>query len=147
MAAALRAETPENAGYLGSEAIMPEDAGEAGAVETFEPVPRANPFEAAMRERLGFLESAVARMERGDGADAALREIGTFLLDLLTLVERDPGLELAADDLYEAAAILAGGPSIADARRWRLLKDAARRFRERLDAAHPGERARRLGLC
>ena len=150
MAAALRTETPENAGCFMGEtgAIVPEDAGEAGPGGTFAAAPfQANPFVVAMRERLGFLEGAVARMERGDGADAALREIGTFLLDLLTLVERDPGLELAADDLYEAAAILAGGPSIADARRWRLLRDAARRFRERLDAAHPGERARRLGLC
>jgi hypothetical protein len=130
-------------------AIMPEDRGEAGPDDPFAAaLSRANPFVVAMRERLGFLESAVARMAQGVGADAALREIGTFLLDLLTLVERDPGLELAADDLYEAAAILAGGPdpAMADARRWRLLKDAARRFRERLDAAHPGERARRLGL-
>jgi hypothetical protein len=152
MAAALRTETPESAGCLMSEtgAIMPGDTGEAGPGETFAAAPfQANPFEKATRERLGFLEGAVARMERGDGAEAALREIGTFLLDLLTLVERDPGLELAADDLYEAAAILASGPdpAIADARRWRLLKDAARRLRERLDAAHPGERARRLGLC
>jgi hypothetical protein len=150
MAAALRAEATENAGCLMGEPgiIVPGDIGEAGPVETSGAASfRTNPFEAAMRERLGFLEGAVARMEQGGGADAALREIGTFLLDLLTLVERDPGLELAADDLYEAAAILAAGPSIADARRWRLLRDAARRFRERLDAAHPGERARRLGLC
>jgi hypothetical protein len=149
MAAALRAETPENTGYPMGEpgAIVPREADEAGPEAFTAASFQANPFATAMRERLGFLESAVARMERGDGADAALREIGTFLLDLLTLVERDPGLELAADDLYEAAAVLAGGPSIADARRWRLLRDAARRFRERLDAAHPGERARRLGLC
>ena len=150
MAAALRTETPENARCPLSEpeGIMPGDEVATAPVEAFEPAPsQTNPFVAAMRERLGFLEGAVVRMEQGSGADAALREIGTFLLDLLTLVERDPGLELAADDLYEAAAILAGGPSIADARRWRLLRDAARRFRERLDAAHPGERARRLGLC
>ena len=114
MAAALRTETPENAGCLLSEpeVIMSGDEVGTASVETFEPVPsQTNPFVAAMRERLGFLEGAVARMEQGESTDAALREIGTFLLDLLTLVERDPGLELAADDLYEAAAILATAPS------------------------------------
>jgi hypothetical protein len=107
-------------------------------------------FEATKQERLGFVERAIARIAQGDGgADAALREIGAFLLDLLTLVERDPGLELAADDLYDAAVMLAResrDSAVADARRWRLIKDAARRFRERLDAAPPGDRARRLGL-
>jgi hypothetical protein len=142
MAAAMRAERSEDAGRF---------AGEPGPIDP-EDQPRTIPggaFEATKRERLGFVERAVARIAQGDGADAALREIGAFLLDLLTLVERDPGLELAADDLYDAAAMLAGesrDSAIADARRWRLIKDAARRFRERLDAARPGDRARRLGL-
>jgi hypothetical protein len=137
MAAAMRAEM-----FVGAPGVVaPVDQARASP---------ADPFEAMKQERLGFVERSVARIAQGDVADAALREIGAFLLDLLTLVERDPGLELAADDLYDAAAMLASGESrdsaIADARRWRLLKDAARRFRERLDAAHPSDRARRLGL-
>ncbi|HEX8168555.1 MAG TPA: hypothetical protein VF601_22570 [Beijerinckiaceae bacterium] len=140
MAAATRAEEFDDAGRFASEVAC--GPGEARAARSL--------FEATKRERLGFVERAVARIAQGDGADAALREVGAFVLDLLTLVERDPGLELAADDLYDAAALLADGAGrgsgMADARRWRLLKDAERRFRARLDAAHPNDRARRLGL-
>lgn len=112
---------------------------------------RRTPFEAAKQDRLGFVQGAIAQIARGEGAPAALREMSAFLLDLLTLVERDPALELAADDLYEAAAMLAAdrraGPNALDPRRWRLLKDAARRFRLRLDAACPSGEAQLLGFA
>lgn len=111
----------------------------------------SQPFEAAKRERLVFIERAVAGIARGDGAPAALRELSAFLLDLLSLVGRDPGLELAADDLHDAATMLAAerGPEAGarDPRRRRLLDDACRRFRERLDLAGPSGRAQLMGYC
>jgi hypothetical protein len=123
-------------------------AGEPEGPAPGEPVRAAfGPFEAMKRERLGFVERAALRIAQGDGADAALRELGAFLLDLLLLVERDPALELAADDLYEAAAMLVAGQGPGgriDARCRRLIGDAARRFRGRLDAAQPGDEAQGL---
>lgn len=125
-------------------------AGDAGADRAAAGRQRT-PFEAAKQDRLGFVQGAIAQIARGEGAQAALREMSAFLLDLLTLVERDPGLELAADDLYEAAAMLAAdrrpGPTALDPRRWRLLKDAARRFRARLDSACPSGAAQLSGFA
>lgn len=146
MAAAARAETfattdpfPAGCAAAGPEADSPA----AGA--------RRPSFEAAKQDRLGFVQGAIAQIARGEGAQAALREMSAFLLDLLTLVERDPGLELAADDLYEAAVMLAADrrsrPGALDPRLWRLLKDAARRFRMRLDAACPSGEAQLLGFA
>ncbi len=89
-------------------------------------------------EVLEFLACAIARIHHGEGAESALREVRSFLLDLLGLVERDPGIEVAANDLYEAAAALvsahASRSPAPDARRSRLLRDAARRLGIRLAA-------------
>ena len=62
----------------------------------------------------------------------------------------DPGVKMAADDLYESAAALVAarsvGPAGVDVRRWRLLKEANARLRTRLASAQPSEKARLLGL-
>ena len=59
------------------------------------------------------------------------------LLEIRALRARDPGIRMAAQDLYEAAAALViderAGPGVVDIRRWRLLKEADRRLRRRLD--------------
>ena len=61
--------------------------------------------------------------------------------DRITSVKRDPGLEVAVYDLYNAAAVIvASSPisaAVVDARPWRLLMDAARRIRARLNALVP----------
>ena len=63
----------------------------------------------------------------------------TSLLDMLALFDRDPGLEMAADDLYEAAVALASvrlsKTGSEDLRLRRILKDAARRFELRVGSA------------
>jgi len=107
-------------------------------------------FEAATHELLGLIEQAVARIEQGAGAEAALRDISATLLGLKAMIVHDPGIKMAADDLYESAAALVAarsvGPAGVDVRRWRLLKEADARLRIRLASAQPSEKARLLGL-
>ena len=101
-------------------------------------------------ELLGILGQAILRIKHGDRPDAALRELWAVLLELKVVVARDPGIRMAAEDLYEAAAALVAGQNTgserADVRRWRLLTDADARLRERLTAARPSGKARPVGL-
>jgi hypothetical protein len=103
------------------------------------PVPAGPPSLASLvGETLGFVEEAIARIEAGEGVEAALREMHAFILDILSLIRRDPGIATAADDLLRAAAVLAAaGGGRPDPRRARLLKDAAQRLRARLAQAQP----------
>ena len=95
-------------------------------------------FEARKRETSDFIAGAAARIQSGH-AQAALREMRASLLDMLALFDRNPGLEMAADDVYEAAVALASvGLSEAggeDVRLRRILKDAHRRFELRVGSA------------
>ena len=106
-------------------------------------------FGAVTEDLLGLIEQAVARIEQGEGAEAALCEMQASLLELKAMVERDPGIRMAADDLYEAAAALvagkSAGPDLVDVRRWRLLKEAGFRLCARLASAQPSEKARMMG--
>jgi hypothetical protein len=101
-------------------------------------------------ELLGILGQAILRIKHGDRADAALRELWAVLLELKVVVARDPGIRMAADDLYAAAAALvagqSNGPDGADVRRWRLLREADARLRERLASARPSGKARHADL-
>ena len=85
---------------------------------------------------LSLTEQAVGKIERGAHADAALRELWAFLLELRHLRASDPGIRMAAQDLYEAAGTLAmhqrAGGDVADIRLLRLLKQANARLRMRL---------------
>ena len=107
-------------------------------------------FEAATHDFLGLIEQAIARIEQGEGAEAALHALRAALLEIKAMVERDPGIRMAADDLYEAAAALvagqSAGPDVVDIRRWRLLKEAGFRLCARLASAQPSEKARVMGL-
>lgn len=98
-------------------------------------------FELIKEDTTQFIERTVARIARGDSVEAGLRELEAFLLHMMACVKRDPGLEVAAYDLYNAAAVIvASSPisaAVVDARPWRLLMDAARRIRARLNALVP----------
>ncbi len=89
-------------------------------------------FGAVTHDSLGLIEQAIARIEQGEGTGAALREMEASLLEIKAMVERDPGIRMAADDLYEAAAALvackSARPDLVDVRRWRLLKEAGFRL-------------------
>ena len=101
-------------------------------------------------ELLGILGQAILRIKHRDRPDAALRELWAVLQELKAVVARDPGIRMAAEDLYEAAAAIVAGQNTgserADIRPWRLLKDADRRLRDRLASARPSGKARHADL-
>src|SRR5215216_286445 len=90
-------------------------------------------------ETLAFVERALDRIRAGEGAEAELHNVRAYLVNVLDLVDREPGTEAASDDLYEVAAVLAGGTD-KGTRMARLLNEAFLRFRERLALARPSER-------
>jgi len=94
-----------------------------------------------VEDLLGRIEQAAMYIEQR-GTEIDLHDLRLALIDVLSLVKRDPGIETATEDLYEAALALvdgaATGPPIA--RRRHLLRDARLRYRERLAQARPGGR-------
>jgi hypothetical protein len=102
------------------------------------------PLQDALEETLGFIERALDRIRAGDGAEAELHNVRAYLLNILELVERDPGIEAASDDLYAVAKELAAGA--ARGTRASLVQEAFMRFGDRLTSARPSEQARKTGL-
>jgi hypothetical protein len=108
----------------------------------------------AATDGLARIEQAITWIRQGTDVEAALWEIGVALLAIKALIARDPGIRMAADDLYQAAAAVVSakraGPTVVDMRRWRLLNEADWRLRARVGSpasgspnpvrAHPGER-------
>jgi hypothetical protein len=80
---------------------------------------------------------AIRAIEEGAQADAALRQLWASLLEIKHLRASDPGIRMAAQDLYEAAAAIVvhkrAGAAFVDLRLWRLLKQAEARLRARLN--------------
>jgi hypothetical protein len=101
-------------------------------------------FSQTVDDAVGQIETALAAIETSNGqalADlkAMLRQA---LLDFITLVVRDPGIETATADLYGAAAAVVdayAAQSTPTLRMRRLLRDARTRFHERLARARPSE--------
>jgi hypothetical protein len=99
----------------------------------------ANPVD----EVLGSIEPTLTQIEfeAVDGDPRELREsLRRALIDLMRILERDPGIETATADLYAAAAALAdhgAARSLREARKLRLFRDARARFRDRLSRARP----------
>ena len=107
-------------------------------------------FSTTLDEVLGLIEPAVAGIEQGKGA-AELLELEQLLrralVDLLRLIRRDPGIEAATWDLYGAAVALVrdhGAGEMPMARKQRLLREAHRRFHDRLGSAQPSEQGIKL---
>jgi hypothetical protein len=105
----------------------------------------------ALEEALGFLERAVAKIERQEDAQIELHNVRAYILNILDLVERTPGIAAAADDLYAAAVAVTSaadkpGESV-ELRQLRLLREARQRFEERISRASPSEQAKHLGLA
>ncbi len=104
----------------------------------------------ALDETFGFIEHALTKIEAREGAEAELHNLRAYLLNVLDLVDRDPGIDAAADDLHEAARALVAadrdGRPLSPSQR-RLPEEAYFRFRERLLSARPSEAARRMGLA
>ncbi len=102
----------------------------------------------ALEETTSFIERAIDRIGRDDEAEVELHNLRAYVLNILELVERDPGIEAAASDLHEAARLFVS--SLRDERntprRGRLMREAYLRFHDRLTSARPNEHAQRLGL-
>ncbi len=64
------------------------------------------PLAEALDETVGFIERALTKIEAREGAEAELHNLRAYLLNVLDLVDRDPGIDVAADDLHEAARAL-----------------------------------------
>ena len=65
-----------------------------------------NSLEPAARTLLALTEQAIARIHQGLEVEAALHELAAALRELQALRTRDPGVRMAAQDVYEAAAAL-----------------------------------------
>ncbi len=102
----------------------------------------------AIEETASFIERAIDRITRNEGAQAESHNVQAYILNILELVERDPGIDAAADDLQNAVrSFVIGLIDQGDApRRGRLMREAYLRFHDRLTAARPSEHARRMGL-
>jgi hypothetical protein len=93
-----------------------------------------------------LVERAVTAIEQG-GGEADLRDLKQRLIDVLALIERDPGFEMAGQDLYDAAAAYAAkeADTTLTPRHLRLLREARQRYRSRAMAVRPNDWARREG--
>jgi hypothetical protein len=70
-----------------------------------------------------------------------------LLIDLMVLLERDPGIEAAAADLFATASALVRDTAAGHQpgpRHLRLFREARVRFRERLVAARPSEQGTKI---
>ena len=107
-------------------------------------------FRAATEDWLSIVGLAISRIEQGNGAETALRELRALLLELEGMVARDPGLRMEADDLNNAATAVVASRSatsaLVDVRCRRLLREANTRLRDRLASARPSAKARFSGL-
>ena len=102
-------------------------------------------FRSALEEMLGSIERAIEKVGAGEGPEPELHSVRTCLLDVLELVERDPGIVAASDDLDNVAREVAAGTDRGP-RMARLLREAFLRFRDRLGSARPNDKARGMGL-
>lgn len=90
-----------------------------------------------LHDKLTTIEQVLEGIEKGGGA-VHLRDLSSLLIHVMGMVERDPGLEAAADDLYAAAHGVVRDSHVDAqplARKLRLLRDSRQRFRNRLFGA------------
>jgi hypothetical protein len=97
-------------------------------------------------EKLALIAPTLNAIEFG-GDQAYVCELQTLLrrhlASLVSLFDRDPGLDAATTDLYAAAAALVHDAATASqplARKRRLLKETQTRFHERVSTARPSGR-------
>jgi hypothetical protein len=88
-------------------------------------------------ERLTAIDEALTHIRQGQRAHAEAQNARGWLMDILDLVPRDPGLDAAVDDLHRSiCAFVEAEPSTSgrQARRVRLLSEAYSRLLDRLRA-------------
>ncbi|KLK89513.1 hypothetical protein AA309_30845 [Microvirga vignae] len=91
-------------------------------------------FEETIRERIAAVE-LVAESIAGQGRDTDLHDLRVLLINIMSLLMRDPGVEAAVDDLYAAAKAIERDAAIGVhpvPRNVRCLRTALTRFSERV---------------
>lgn len=89
-------------------------------------------------KRVVGIDRALVQITQSRNVKDAAVTIRAHLIDLLSLLDRNPGLDAAADDLYKCvqAFVEAGAyGSSAEVRQERLLAEAYGRYKNRLKAA------------
>jgi hypothetical protein len=91
-------------------------------------------FAETIRERTAAVEVVAETIEE-EGREQDLRDLRILLINTMSLLKRDPGVEAAVDDLYGAARVIvkdvaAGVHPVP--RNIRLLRSALARFSERV---------------
>jgi hypothetical protein len=96
------------------------------------------------------LSAHFARIEDGHSPETEAHNIRANLVNTLELVELDPGIEAAADDLYAVTAAFVTshqqrdhGPERRDRR---VLREAFLRLQDKLTGARPSDKALGRGL-
>jgi len=88
----------------------------------------------AIEKRREAIQAVVFRIEQGS-TEVDLHDLQALLVDVTGGSRRDPGIEIAADDLFAAAAAVVtdrSSNSQPTARKLRLLRDADLRLQHRL---------------
>ena len=101
------------------------------------------PLAAMREERIASIGDALTPLEQPEYAQTGLHNLRAHLLNLLELIERDAGVTAAAHDLLSTATAFHEGDHPA---RVRLLREAFRRFQDRLPFARLSEHGRMMGL-
>src|SRR3978361_2127187 len=87
-----------------------------------------------LNDRINAIADAVTRLRQGERIHAEARSVHGNLMEILDLIERNPGVDAAVDDLHRGVcALVEAEPS--EARRVRLICDAYARLLDRLRAA------------
>jgi hypothetical protein len=88
---------------------------------------------------LELIEHALSGIEEG-GGDSDLRDLRLLLVELMALLDRDPGIAKAAEDLYAVAVAIVTDCVVGlplDPRKLHLLGSSRRRLRDRLEGPEP----------
>ena len=107
-------------------------------------------FSAKLAETVELIDCALDALEQGgDQPDltAVQTLLGQQLIGCMHLVERDPGIEAAAADLFAAVLALVRDSAVGaqpPARKQRLFRDARLRFKGRLATARPSEHGTKI---
>lgn len=86
-------------------------------------------------DRMRGIRKAVSDLTVGDQVEAAAQTVRANLIDVLSLLDRNPGLDAAADDLHRSVRSAVEAAGVPSARVLRLLDEALARFEDRLSAA------------
>ena len=103
---------------------------------------------AAIQDVLAFIRHALTSIERGEAVEAELHNLRAYSLNVLELVEPDPEIEAATDELYTTAySLVAAQHSVGNAvGPLPDLNSALHRVERALLTAKPSNTARHLGL-